>query len=274
MLKDVLPKFFKRLGLSKESVIWYAGLHTSTDNRHCHIIFFEKEPSFYNIRQGKYCYRRGRVQGETLRLLKSDIETHLLKEKGEAKEIRGTLLKEIKQGKIETALSSTDPILKADLREVLERIPYKGRKSYASLNKETKRHLDNLSSIILSSSSEGREMLSSLARLRKKEEKTRERYQASKKGLQADLLERDLYRRVGNHLIDTLIQKRDEAFKEYDFLSRPDIQRRQLHAISTMLNHMIQDMKERQYYEDLWWKELLKRVKKEMEQEKGETEKE
>lgn len=44
LLSKVLPKFFKNAGLHPENIVWYAGLHTNTDNRHVHISFFEDKP--------------------------------------------------------------------------------------------------------------------------------------------------------------------------------------------------------------------------------------
>ena len=46
-IKKELPKFFTRAGLDKDNIIWYAGLHENTENKHIHISFFEKEPKFY-----------------------------------------------------------------------------------------------------------------------------------------------------------------------------------------------------------------------------------
>ena len=46
-IKKELPRFFTRAGLDKDNIIWYAGLHENTENKHIHISFFEKEPKFY-----------------------------------------------------------------------------------------------------------------------------------------------------------------------------------------------------------------------------------
>ena len=44
LMKNELPKFFKNAGLIPENIVWYAGLHENTDNKHIHLSFFEKEP--------------------------------------------------------------------------------------------------------------------------------------------------------------------------------------------------------------------------------------
>ena len=62
LLNNILPKFFKSANLNLKNVIWYAGLHENTDNRHIHISFFEKERTFYNHRKKEYKYHRGKIQ--------------------------------------------------------------------------------------------------------------------------------------------------------------------------------------------------------------------
>jgi hypothetical protein len=37
LLSKTLPAFFRSVGLDPDNVVWYAGLHTNTDNRHIHL---------------------------------------------------------------------------------------------------------------------------------------------------------------------------------------------------------------------------------------------
>ena len=60
-----LPKFFKRAGLDKDNMVWYAGLHENTDNKHIHISFFEKEPEYYK-NGGKLSYHNGTIPKQIL----------------------------------------------------------------------------------------------------------------------------------------------------------------------------------------------------------------
>lgn len=42
LLNDVMPKYLESKGLNPETFNWFSAYHTNTDNRHCHIIFYEK----------------------------------------------------------------------------------------------------------------------------------------------------------------------------------------------------------------------------------------
>ena len=46
VVRKNLPKFFKNNGMQDENVVWFAGMHENTDNKHIHVCFFEKEPTF------------------------------------------------------------------------------------------------------------------------------------------------------------------------------------------------------------------------------------
>ena len=48
LLKTVLPKYFKSKNMKNENVGWFAAYHTNTDNRHIHLIFYEKTPTNIN----------------------------------------------------------------------------------------------------------------------------------------------------------------------------------------------------------------------------------
>ena len=42
LLNDVMPKYLESKGLNPEAYNWFSAYHTNTDNRHCHIVFYEK----------------------------------------------------------------------------------------------------------------------------------------------------------------------------------------------------------------------------------------
>ena len=68
LLQRELPKFFKRAGLKPENMEWFAGLHENTDNRHIHLIFFEKEP-IRNVK-GEKAFSIGFISKQTIREFK------------------------------------------------------------------------------------------------------------------------------------------------------------------------------------------------------------
>ena len=47
LLKNIMPKYFLDKGLDPENMTWFAAYHLNPAHSHCHIIFFEKEPSRY-----------------------------------------------------------------------------------------------------------------------------------------------------------------------------------------------------------------------------------
>ncbi len=42
LLNEVMPKYFISKGLNPSEMRWFAAYHTNTDNRHCHIVFYQK----------------------------------------------------------------------------------------------------------------------------------------------------------------------------------------------------------------------------------------
>lgn len=47
LLKEIMPKYFSDKGLDPNNMTWFAAYHVNTKHRHCHIIFYEKEPRAY-----------------------------------------------------------------------------------------------------------------------------------------------------------------------------------------------------------------------------------
>ena len=79
ILQSELPKFFKNAGLKPENMEWFAGLHENTDNRHIHLIFFEKEP-IRNVK-GKKKFSIGKLPLNAMEKFKAEIELYYQKSK-------------------------------------------------------------------------------------------------------------------------------------------------------------------------------------------------
>ena len=77
-LKKELPKFFNRAGLYSDNIVWYAGLHENTENKHIHISFFEKEPLYFD-NGGKLKYHSGTISKDLLIATKFTFEKALTK---------------------------------------------------------------------------------------------------------------------------------------------------------------------------------------------------
>lgn len=63
---------FKRCGLDPDNMEWTCAYHTNTDNRHCHLVFWEKEKLKLN-KNGVPVYSHWKLPKEALESFKSDI---------------------------------------------------------------------------------------------------------------------------------------------------------------------------------------------------------
>lgn len=77
--KSELPKFFRRAGLNPDNIVWYAGLHENTENKHIHISFFEKEPTYF-ANGGKLTFYTGTIKKKVLLESKFIFEKKLTNE--------------------------------------------------------------------------------------------------------------------------------------------------------------------------------------------------
>ena len=81
IVKHNLPKIFKDNGLEEDNVIWFAGLHRNTENRHIHISFFELEPIHRRANKKGEFYHRGEFKKISLDNLKVAIEDYMTNNK-------------------------------------------------------------------------------------------------------------------------------------------------------------------------------------------------
>ena len=95
LVKSELPKYFKRAGLNPDNIEWFAGLHENTDNRHIHLLFFEREPQ--RIRNKEKHFSRGYISNNAMDFLKANIELSATDFKAREKEIRLRLTKSVKE---------------------------------------------------------------------------------------------------------------------------------------------------------------------------------
>jgi hypothetical protein len=67
LIKSTLKSLFAKSHLKYENIEWYAALHENTDNRHIHICFWEKEPTFTKKGSSEYHFaERGKFRTEAL----------------------------------------------------------------------------------------------------------------------------------------------------------------------------------------------------------------
>ena len=74
LAKNILPKFFKRMGFSNvDNLMYEFSLHTNTSNPHFHIAFMEKKANYIDS-NGKLSYRKkGKIPQEAINYLKNEL---------------------------------------------------------------------------------------------------------------------------------------------------------------------------------------------------------
>ncbi len=148
LLNDILPKFFSSIGMDKNNIVWYAGLHENTDNRHLHISFFEKEPTIYDKKRKDFRYRKGKIGIDKIRALKMNAQAHFLEPVEGLRRMRDEA---VHQTKTSMNGQNIDDSMKVIIKDLYETIPSKGHIYYDSDNMAPIRDkIDRLSDMILS----------------------------------------------------------------------------------------------------------------------------
>jgi len=214
MMKTEFPRFLKSAGLNPDNIIWYAGLHENTDNRHIHFSFFEKDATKFRERSQTKHYSNGKLPYWSIEQLKLRVEQSLTDTTAQLKFARKHLIDSTKN-----VLFSKQNSLKYNqevqtlMCQLLEELPETGRFSYDSENiKPYKSKVTRIVNAIICSNKElynsftlfcrevakkDKDTLAILSNLKIKPENW-ERYLLSEKYL------KDIYRRLGNQVLNSL----------------------------------------------------------------------
>ncbi len=219
LLNNILPKFFKSANLNPKNIIWYAGLHENTDNRHIHISFFEKEPTFYNHRKKEYKYHRGKIPITAVKELKLNAENYFNSPMEELKIKRKKLVESLKLEMASKSFDEFESSLKWLLKGLFEEIPKEGRTSYDSLNmRPYKERIDNITTLILEKSVYAEDYKVILDSIKERDEKLKKKCRKynldENEYLYGPKFKKDLYRRMGNVIIKEIISKRNKEYEE------------------------------------------------------------
>jgi hypothetical protein len=214
LLNDILPKFFSSIGMDKDNVIWYAGLHENTDNRHIHISFFEKEPSIYDKKRKGFRYRKGKIGIEKIRALKMNATAHFLEPIEGLRRMRDEA---IKQTKATMNSTSIDDSMKLLIKDLYEEIPSSGHIYYDSDNMAPVREkIDRLSDLILSKDGIRQRYFRICSALASSDEEIIKsarfhHVESPDDWLREKKFRNDIHRRMGNTIISFII---DSRYKE------------------------------------------------------------
>ena len=198
-VKSELPKFFTRAGLDKYNIIWYAGLHENTDNKHIHISFFEKEPQYFK-NGGKLDYHNGTIPKQILIDSKRIFEQKLTNATAEIVKARKDLY-----DKYNYKLSPFELTKKAKkmLLGLYEMLPTSGRLSYDSENmKPFQKEIDKITDFLLCGNARTyKSYIDFQDKLNSLYEWQNERDYAS-----SNKYKEDMFRRLGNKNIQTAVE--------------------------------------------------------------------
>ena len=218
-LKKELPKFFNRAGLYSDNIVWYAGLHENTENKHIHISFFEKEPLYFD-NGGKLKYHSGTISKDLLIATKFTFEKALTKPTAQILKARKDMLYSYN-----ALMSRTDMArkLKRLLLNLYTILPKDGRHSYDSENMlRVKKDVDGVTEFILTKNTQTRETYWEFENALKRFEEWKD----ERNYKEGSNYKNDLFRRLGNITIDTAI----ELGKLHEELEKLDIKTAQYKA--------------------------------------------
>ena len=203
-IKKELPKFFTRAGLDKDNMIWYAGLHENTENKHIHISFFEKEPKFYK-NNNELVFHSGKIPKNVLIKSKAIFEKALTNKSAEIIKIRKDLNEKYNM--------FLDPIslkkgIKKQMLKLYDMMPKSGRVSYDSENMENvKSYVDDITrNLIKSDKKLEKKFYDFLFELYKLEKWQKENYRHIPDDYNVQIYREDIMRRLGNKTIKTALE--------------------------------------------------------------------
>ena len=239
LMKNELPKFFKNAGLIPENIVWYAGLHENTDNKHIHLSFFEKEPLRYMHDNNNKNFSDGFIPIKAINKFKISAEIRLLQITKEIQLARKTLTDEMKKD------MKLGDYMK-HINSLYFSLPHEHRMSYDSENiKPYKEQIDMVvNAIIMSNEDLQRKFNDFQSFIVKRDYEIKEAYKRInvdyKDKLLFDKCMDDIYRRLGNIVLRTIRDIRWEQRKvEYETKNRLALKRIEKNKRKILLNRCI-----------------------------------
>lgn len=216
LVKSELPKYLKNAGLNPDNISWFAGLHENTDNRHIHLVFFEKEPQ--RMRNKERHFSRGFISEDKMTYFKSNLELSATDFKARERQIRLRLTKSFNE-----RLSDVSRLkLKQMLLSLAEQLPKQGHTYYDCDNMQhLKPQVDNITNYIITHNGNIEMYKLDFDDLIEEKQKVVDSYckRNDVDKPQQNLHEKyskDIFRRLGNRVIEsakTLKSQEDERLK-------------------------------------------------------------
>ncbi len=225
LLKRELPRFFKNAGLNPDNIVWYAGLHENTDNKHIHLSFFEKQPIRYRRGQDGKFFSDGLIPLNAINKFKVDTEIRLLQITNDVVLQRKTLTDEMKKQ------MELGEYMK-NINSLMYVIPTESRIAYDSENiKPYKAQIDMVINSIIRADKELQKKFNDFEGfLAKRDYEIKNAYSKinvdCSKMLLHDKCMEDIYKRLGNIILHTIKNIRMSQRKvEYETKNRLALKR-------------------------------------------------
>lgn len=78
LIQKSMPSVLKRFNLSPNNVVWSSFYHTNTDHPHCHIVFYEKEPTRKRYKLGKN--QIAKIRGDVVSQMNINVNLYIRKD--------------------------------------------------------------------------------------------------------------------------------------------------------------------------------------------------
>jgi hypothetical protein len=247
LMNAEFPRFFKNAGLNPENITWYAGLHENTLHKHIHFSFYENEPMRFTARDSKNKrYSEGQIPSAVIARFKVAIEQRLTDATAELKAARQRVT-DIMQN----VLFSPDHKRRLtkekqeQIAELAKLLPDDGRLSYASENMAHLRPMINgIVDTLIKSSKPFYNAFNAFCNTAVGcDERTKKMLAAQKidkrhwdKHLIADKVLDDMYRRLGNYVINTARMFKDKVKPSYN---RNAVKRMRKQSTASLMKHCL-----------------------------------
>ncbi len=250
LMSKEFPQFLRNAKFDVNNIEWCAGFHTNTDHRHIHFSFYEKKPVHYRSTKKQKCFSYGKVTLYSIEKAKLDMEDCLMKTGTQIAKKRSELTKEFKEALTQKRIKGA---MLNKMKKIIILLPTSGRLAYDSDNMMFVKNKINclVDSIIKQDDKVSATYRTFLTLLNEKDASIRRMCEASKinpkKVVLYDKYTQDMYRRLGNQVIKSIINIKNQMkmleFATNSRLAKKRIQRRKMDYVlqeSLYLNELVQ----------------------------------
>lgn len=229
-MKSEMPKFLKKAGLNPDNIVWYAGLHENTENKHIHVSFFEKEPLYY-ANGNNLKFHSGKIAKNVLIDSKFMFEKKLTNATAQLIKNRKNLLDSYNVEMTKTQIARKGKKLLIELYTLL---PGEGRISYDSENmRPLKLKVDEVTKYFIGKNKQISKAYFDFA----SDVMDFKLWKKTQEYLEGDNLMEDIMRRLGNRTIQAAIK----VGKKHDEIERLNLKTPNYKAIKKRYRKNILD---------------------------------